>query len=866
MTLPGLAVGAAAGAAAAALALKNSPAKERFAFDASPVPAKDDIDSSIMYHAEHTATSTPANAAKPSAYQAYVAAAASVADRVLENWNATQATFDEENPKQVYYLSMEFLQGRALTNALGNLELTEEYAAALRKLGYELEDVVAAESDMALGNGGLGRLASCFLDSIASLELPGWGYGLRYKYGLFRQAVDGIDQTESPESWLDRSNVWEVPRYDVSYPVRFGGSATADGKWVGGTVFDVMAYDTPIPGYKTRNTISLRLWQAKPASDLFDLPSFNAGEHQAAMATVGEAEALCAVLYPGDDSREGKALRLKQQYMLCSASLQDIINTFKARGNARLSDLPKKATMQLNDTHPTLAIPELMRILMDEEGLNFDNAWKITSQCVNYTNHTVLPEALEKWDYALTKELLPRHVQIIEQIDAHYKKSFPKAPESTYIIEYEEAEAEEAPAAAAAKEAAAAAKAPEPVPSVVRMANMCVIAGKYVNGVAAIHSEIVKDDVFNDAYKLFPNKFQNKTNGVTLRRWLAFCNPSLTALISEKLGGDEWLSDWTQLERLREFADDKDLQAAWRESKLDNKRKLAEYVYETQGIKLNPEVEMFDIQVKRIHEYKRQLLNILGVVYRYKKMKEMSSAERAKVVPRAVMIGGKAFATYEQAKRIVKFINAAGKVINADKDVGDKLKVAFLPNYNVSLAEKIIPASELSQHISTAGMEASGTSNMKFTLNGCLIIGTLDGANVEIRECVGEENFFLFGYETEDIPRLRAERAAGKFVPDPRFVETVDYIKSGVFGETFEDMLDSLEGNEGFGRGDYFCVAADFPAYIEAQEKVDEAYLDQDNWTKMSILNTAGSGFFSSDRTIKQYADEIWDVKPIHVE
>ena len=453
-----------------------------------------------------------------------------------------------------------------------------------------------------------------------------------------------------------------------------------------------------------------------------------------------------------------------------------------------------------------------------------------------------------------------------------YAKQHPSAPEATRIIGYttpevEEEEEEAEAGAKGAKEAAAAAKAaPAPVPDVVRMANMCVIAGKYVNGVAAIHSEIVKDDVFNDFYQIWPDKFQNKTNGVTLRRWVAFCNPSLTKLINEKLGSDAWLSDWKQLERLREFADDADFQAAWRASKLENKKALAEYVYETQGIELNPEVAMFDIQVKRIHEYKRQLLNILGVIYKYKQMKEMSKAELDAVVPRAVMIGGKAFATYTQAKRIVKLINAVGKVVNADKAVGDKLKVAFLPNYNVSLAEKIIPATEISQHISTAGMEASGTSNMKFALNGSLIIGTLDGANVEIREDIGAENFFLFGYETEDIPRLRKERAEGKFVPDPRFVETVDYIKSGVFGESFEELLGSLEGNEGFGRGDYFCVAADFAAYIEAQKEVDAAYLDQDKWTRMSIMSTAGSGFFSSDRTIDQYAKEIWDIKPVHVE
>ena len=755
--------------------------------------------------------------------------------------------------------------------------------------------MVDQEQDAGLGNGGLGRLASCFLDSIATLNYPGWGYGLRYKYGLFKQSIakDG-NQLEAADDWLEVGNPWELRRNDVAYDIRFRGSvetdeATGKKSWVGGQTVRAVAYDTPIPGYHTTNTISLRLWNAEVSASAFNLAAHNAADYETSVGPAALAFQLCAVLYPGDGTREGKALRVMQQYMLCSASLQDILTRFteRAGGKPNWNNLPGKIAIQMNDTHPTLAAPELMRLLMDVHGLSYDAAWAITSKCVAYTNHTVMPEALEKWPLELLEELLPRHVEIIKQIDARFiatvKKQYSSMAEAdlkktlaamvileNYVHPDRDAKPKKAAAAAdatatdaEAEVAAAAVVVEEPAapagPALVRMANLCVIAGHAVNGVAAIHSEIVKDDVFNDFYKLWPAKFQNKTNGVTPRRWLELCNPALSAVITKWLGSDAWIANADLLTGLRKHADDPALQAEWAAAKRANKLAQLSYIKAATGVTVSPDV-MWDIQVKRIHEYKRQLLNILGIAYRYKQMKAMTAAERAACVPRACMIGGKAYATYMQAKRIVKLVNAVGAVVNNDPEIGDLLKVMFVPNYNVSVAERIIPASELSQHISTAGTEASGTSNMKFVMNGCLIIGTLDGANVEIRDEVGHDNFFLFGALAEDINGLRADRAAGKFVPDARFTETLDYIKSGVFGD-FTELLDSLEGNDGFGRGDYFLNGADFPSYIDAQAAVDAAYKDQKTWTKKSILNTAGSGFFSSDRTIKQYANEIWDIK-----
>ncbi|XP_043697160.1 alpha-1,4 glucan phosphorylase L isozyme, chloroplastic/amyloplastic-like, partial [Telopea speciosissima] len=657
---------------------------------------------------------------------------------------------------------------------------------------------------------------------------------------------------------------------------------------------------------------------------------------------------ICYILYPGDESVEGKILRLKQQYTLCSASLQDIIARFERRSGKSVNwdEFPEKVAVQMNDTHPTLCIPELMRILIDIKGMGWKEAWNITRRTVAYTNHTVLPEALEKWSLELMQKLLPRHVEIIEMIDeelihtiiAEYgikdtdllqKKlkemrildnfDFPAsvldlfASEESSATDFsedvevsveevevsveevegsveevevsveevegsiEEVESSDAEIKATDEEDESEGKdtkkkqpvflKPDPkLPKVVRMANLCVVGGHAVNGVAEIHSEIVKTEVFNDFYKLWPEKFQNKTNGVTPRRWIRFCNPDLSKIITKWVGTKDWVLDTEKLAELRKFADNEDLQTEWRAAKWSNKAKVVSLIKEKTGYVVSPDA-MFDIQVKRIHEYKRQLLNIMGIVYRYKKMKEMSAEERKeKFVPRVCIFGGKAFSTYVQAKRIVKFIIDVGATVNRDSEIGDLLKVVFIPDYNVSVAELLIPASELSQHISTAGMEASGTSNMKFAMNGCILIGTLDGANVEIREEVGEDNFFLFGAQANEIAGLRKERAEGKFVPDPRFEEVKAFVRSGVFGPSnYNELIGSLEGNEGYGRADYFLVGKDFPSYLECQEKVDEAYRDQKRWSKMSILNTAGSYKFSSDRTIHEYAKDIWNIKPVEL-
>ncbi|XP_077238802.1 alpha-glucan phosphorylase 2 isoform X2 [Tasmannia lanceolata] len=809
-----------------------------------------EIASNINYHVRYSPHFSPL---KFEPEQAYYATAESVRDCLIQRWNETYFHFHKVDPKQTYYLSMEYLQGRALTNAIGNLDIRDAYAHALNKLGHELEDIAEQEKDAALGNGGLGRLASCFLDSMATLNLPAWGYGLRYRYGLFKQLITKEGQEEVAEDWLEKFSPWEVVRHDVVFPVRFFGhveiSDSGFRKWVGGEVLQALAYDVPIPGYKTKNTISLRLWEAKAGSKDFNLFQFNDGQYESAAQLHSKAQQICAVLYPGDATEDGKLLRLKQQFFLCSASLQDIIFRFKERrdgkGPWKWSEFPSKVAVQLNDTHPTLAVPELMRLLMDEEELGWDEAWDVTTRTIAYTNHTVLPEALEKWSQTVMRKLLPRHMEIIEEIDKRFM----------LMIRSTRTDMESKLSSMRILDSS------NPLKPVVRMANLCVVSSHTVNGVAQLHSDILKSDLFADYVSIWPNKFQNKTNGITPRRWIRFCSPELSNIITKWLKTDGWITNLDLLSGLRQFADNEDLHAEWASAKMANKHRLAQYVLQVTGVSIDPN-SLFDIQVKRIHEYKRQLLNILGAVYRYKKLKEMKPEERKKTTPRTIMLGGKAFATYTNAKRIVKLVNDVGSVVNNDPEISSYLKVVFVPNYNVSMAEVLIPGSELSQHISTAGMEASGTSNMKFALNGCIIIGTLDGANVEIREEIGEDNFFLFGAEADEVPRLRKEREDGLFKPDPRFEEAKQFIRSGAFGSyDYNLLLESLEGNSGYGRGDYFLVGHDFPSYMDAQSKVDEAYKDKKRWLKMSILSTAGSGKFSSDRTIAQYAKEIWDIK-----
>jgi starch phosphorylase len=672
-----------------------------------------------------------------------------------------------------------------------------------------------------------------------------------------------------------------------------------DGKWVPGANIRAVAYDSPIPGYKTKNTISLRLWDAEVAPKEFDLASFNACDYDKSMRETNLASTLCAVLYPGDATREGKALRLSQQYMLCSASVQDILARFKERGNTDWSKLPEKVAIQMNDTHPTLACPELMRILMDHEGMDWDAAWALTTKTVAYTNHTVMPEALEKWPLELMTELLPRHVEIIKRIDdefiASVKATYPKASAEelaakigamrvleNYMTPAEELAAKAAAAAAKAEKLtalAAKAAAGDVVVAVDEEEEYSPPRAHGSHGQPLLHLRLRHQRRRRDPLRdcphlhlqglrraLSPRSSRTRPTASLPRRWLAFCNPQLSDVITEAIGTDEWVTDTALLEKLAPLAKDKELQAKWRAAKQERKALCAKMVEETTGVKVSTDA-MFDIQIKRIHEYKRQLLNIMGIIHRYNEMKAMTPEERANVTPRVCLFGGKAYATYLQAKRIVRLVTAVGEVVNNDPEIGDLLKVVFVPDYNVSLAETLIPASELSQHISTAGTEASGTSNMKFQMNGCLIIGTLDGANVEIRECVGEDNFFLFGIEEPEVEPARAERAAGKFTPDPRFTAVMDTIKSGAFGKPgeFDELLWSLEGNDGFGRGDYFLVAKDFPSYVDCQDEVSAAYKDQDAWTESSIISTAFSGKFNSDRTIDQYATEIWDIKPLPV-
>ncbi|KAK1292622.1 hypothetical protein QJS10_CPB17g01986 [Acorus calamus] len=850
---------------------------------ALPTYDSQSIASSIKYHAEFTPSFSPERFELP---KAYVATAESVRDALIINWNATYDYYDKMN-------------GRALLNAIGNLELTGTYADALKRLGHNLESVARQEPDAALGNGGLGRLASCFLDSLATLNYPAWGYGLRYKHGLFRQTITKDGQEEVAESWLEMGNPWEIVRHDISYPVKFYGKVVlgSDGKkhWIGGENIMAVAYDVPIPGYKTKSTINLRLWSTKVPAQDFDLHAFNSGDHAKAYEAQANAEKICYILYPGDDSVEGKILRLKQQYTLCSASLQDIIARFERRSGSSVNweEFPNKVAVQMNDTHPTLCIPELMRVLVDLKGLSWEEAWNITQRTVAYTNHTVLPEALEKWSLELMQKLLPRHVEIIEKIDEEFiqkivseygeadleilqqkltemrildnfdypasvvelfkskYEAIVKAKQEELKKQKEELKKQKALLKAKAAKEKVLVKSVE-IPAEATDAAKVAETAKATEAVEA--SEVAEDaekeisepdpdeeeeDLAAEeppSFKpdpklpkmLWPEKFQNKTNGVTPRRWIRFCNPDLSDIITKWTGSEDWVLNTEKLAELRKFADNEDLQTEWKIAKRKNKMKVVSLIQERTGYVVSPDA-MFDIQVKRIHEYKRQLLNILGIVYRYKKMKEMTAEERKTAfVPRVCIFGGKAFATYVQAKRIVKFITDVGATVNHDPDIGDLLKVVFVPDYNVSVAELLIPASELSQHISTAGMEASGTSNMKFSMNGCILIGTLDGANVEIREEVGEENFFLFGAQAHEIAGLRKERAEGKFVPDPRFEEVKKFVRSKVFGnQSYDELLGSLEGNEGYGRGDYFLVGKDFPEYIECQEKVDEAYRDQ---------------------------------------
>ncbi|XP_050230661.1 uncharacterized protein LOC126679734 [Mercurialis annua] len=775
-------------------------------------------------------------------FEAYQALAHSVRDRLIERWHDTQLYFKRKDPKRIYFLSLEYLMGRSLSNSVINLGIRDQYADALSQLGFDFEVVAEQEGDAALGNGGLARLSACQMDSLATLDYPAWGYGLRYQYGLFRQVILDGYQHEQPDYWLNFGNPWEIERIHVTYPVKFYGSVEEgdfNGEkckvWVPKETVEAVAYDNPIPGYGTRNTITLRLWAAKP-SDQIDMESFNTGDYINAVVNRQKAETISSVLYPDDRSYQGKELRLKQQYFFVSASLQDIIRRFKDT-HSNFDDFPEKVALQLSDTHPSLAVAEVMRVLVDEEHLSWSRAWNIVCKIFSFTTHTVLPENLEKIPVDLLESLLPRHLQIIYKINYNFIEELKKR----IGLDYDRLSRMSIVEEGAVKS--------------IRMANLSVVSAHSVNGVSKAHAEMLKTRVFKDFYELWPHKFDYKTNGVTQRRWIVVSNPSLCAVITKWLGTEGWIRDMDLLAGLKEHATNAELHQDWKMVRKVNKMRLAEYIEAMSGVKVSVDA-MFDVQIKRIHEYKRQFLNILGIIHRYDCIKNMEKNERSNVVPRVCIIGGKAAPGYEIAKKIIKLCHAVAEKINNDPDVGDLLKLVFIPDYNVSVAELVIPGADLSQHISTSGHEASGTSCMKFLMNGCLLLATPDGSTVEIIEEIGAENMFLFGAKIHEVPVLREKGPALK-VP-LQFARVVRMIRNGYFGleDYFKPLCDSVENG-----GDFYLLGSDFESYLEAQAAADKAYVDQEKWTQMSILSTAGSGRFSSDRTIEEYAEKSWGIE-----
>ncbi|KAK3097486.1 hypothetical protein FSP39_010068 [Pinctada imbricata] len=778
----------------------------------------------------------------------YTALAYTVKDHLVGRWLRTHQYYYEIDPKRVYYLSMEFYMGRTLTNTMVNIGTLFPCQEGLRHFGLELEDLEPCEVDAALGNGGLGRLAACFLDSMATLGLAAYGYGIRYDYGIFEQKIEGGWQKEEPDEWLRYGNPWELPRPEYVLPVKFYGrveQSEQGSKWVDYQLVHAMPYDTPIPGYLNNTVNILRLWSAK-APTSFNLKFFNNGEYLQAVHDRNLAENITRVLYPNDSMFEGRELRLKQEYLLVSASLQDLIRRYQTDrpGNFKLvrptfDEFTDKVAIQLNDTHPALAIPELMRILMDDEGLSWETAWDIVNKTCAYTNHTVLPEALERWPLSMLERLLPRHVEIIYIINHNFledvEKRWPGDADRKRRMSLIE----------------------EGHEKVVNMARLCIVASHAINGVSKIHSEILKKSVFKDFYEMFPERFQNKTNGITPRRWLILCNTDLSDLITSKIGED-FATNLELLRGLEQYVESESFLRNLIRVKQANKQKLADYIEQEFNIVVNP-ASMFDIQVKRIHEYKRQLLNCLHIITLYNQIK---AHPEGNFVPRTVMIGGKAAPSYYIAKLVIKLINNIAKVVNNDPEVGDRLKVVFLENYRVSLAELVIPAADLSEQISLAGTEASGTGNMKFMLNGALTIGTLDGANVEMVEEVGEENFFLFGMTVEEVEELRKEGYIPRKYYDENadLQQAVDQINSGFFSPEDPSLFREIYNNLMF--TDRYCLMKDYASYIAVQRKVSDLYRKPLQWAAMCLRNIAASGKFSSDRTIREYARDIWGVDP----
>ncbi len=827
---------------------KISPRQVAVEGDLSAVPALEmDADSIAFDFRRHFARSLGRDKHCRSAYYAYEALALTVRDRLMERWKNTNYSYVEQDCRRAYYLSLEYLMGRALGNAVLNLDLQESAAQGLSMLGLAMEELAENENDAGLGNGGLGRLAACFLDSCATLQLPVMGYGLRYEYGMFRQKIEGGQQVEEPDHWLRNGHVWELERPEHTQRVQFGGYTEswtdAAGKlhvrWL--NTHDVLAvpYDVPIPGYHNGTVNTLRLWKSA-ATDEFDLGEFNAGSYTESVRAKNDAEHITMVLYPNDASESGKELRLKQQYFLASASLQDVLRRWAKKHGDDFSGFAANNCFQLNDTHPTIAVAELMRLLMDEGGLEWDEAWEITRNTMAYTNHTLLPEALEKWPVRLFRRLLPRQLDIMLEINARFLKQ---------VAQRWPGDAERLARMSVIEEGHE---------QMVRMAYLAIVGSYSVNGVAELHSRLLTEGLFRDFYELWPERFNNKTNGVTQRRWLAACNPGLNRLISGAIG-EQWVSELTQLKRLAPLADDAGFRARWRAVKYDNKVRLAALVQEDCGVDFEPDM-LFDVQVKRIHEYKRQLLNVLHVIHLYERIKRGDTADWT---PRCVLIGGKAAPGYAMAKRIIKLINCVAAVINDDPATAGLLRLAFLPDYRVSAMEVICAGTDLSEQISTAGKEASGTGNMKFMMNGAVTIGTLDGANIEIRQEVGDDNFFLFGLTAQQVEERRAAYDPDAIIAaDDDLQRVMQLIESGHFCQLeagiFAPIIHAIRSPH-----DPWLVAADFRAFVNAQQAVADVYRDRESWSRMSILNTASSGKFSTDRTIGEYNRDIWRLAPV---
>jgi glycogen phosphorylase len=779
----------------------------------------------------------------------YTSLAYTVRDRLLRRWMKTQEAYRDPANKVVCYLSAEFLMGR-LGNSLINLGLHEPIQKAMEASGLELDDLIEVEQDPGLGNGGLGRLAACFLDSLATLEIPAMGYGIRYEFGIFHQMIQNGWQVEIPDQWLKLQNPWEIMRREESIEVKLGGHTESqhDGKgqyrvvWIPSRTVIAVPYDTPVPGYHNNTVNTLRLWKAE-ASNEFNFDAFNAGNYDRAVSDKLTSENISKVLYPNDNTPQGRELRLEQQYFFVSASLQDMIRRHLAV-HPSLCNFHEQFAIQLNDTHPTVGVAELMRLLVDEHGIYWDQAWAICQKTFAYTNHTLLPEALERWPVALFEHVLPRILEIIYEINHQFLEQVSKwYPGDGALLKRLSIIQEDGEKS-------------------IRMANLACIGSHAINGVAALHTELLKQSTLHDFYQLWPEKFFNKTNGVTPRRWILLSNPELAKLYSEKLGNDNWLTDLKLLESLESQVNDPEFCDRWHQIKQANKASLAKYISHSSGIEVDPN-SLFDVQVKRIHEYKRQLLAVMGIITLYNRIK---ADPNAAIVPRTFIFGGKAAPGYFMAKLIIKLTNAVGALVNCDPDVRGRIKVVFLDNFSVSLGQRVYPAADLSEQISTAGKEASGTGNMKFAMNGALTVGTLDGANIEIREEVGAENFFLFGLTAQEVAETKAAgyRPRDYYGNNADLRQVLDQMASGLFcpGEPdlFKPLVESLL-NE-----DTYLLLADYQAYLDAQDRVSEAYQDQKSWTRMSILNALRTAKFSSDRTIAEYCSEIWDAKAVPIQ